>query len=199
MRVFKLAQSWKTMRVLLSIIVSTLGSLANLTAILGIIMFIFAAMGKQLFSVGNARDNMQRLSCGPARWTAINFRRDPTHSLQKSYSDYGQAHGFEELRWNFIDFYHAFLMVFRILCGEWIEPLWDCMRIQNGANRYLCMAVFFPTLIMGNFMVRSGIWLSTEIDDKRQNSTYTLEESTDTTTTTTTTKIINMNHWLTMQ
>ena len=39
------------MRVLLSIIVSTLGSLANLTAILGIIMFIFAAMGKQLFSV----------------------------------------------------------------------------------------------------------------------------------------------------
>ena len=51
MRVFKLAQSWKTMRVLLSIIVSTLGSLANLTAILGIIMFIFAAMGKQLFSV----------------------------------------------------------------------------------------------------------------------------------------------------
>ena len=56
------------------------------------------------------------------------------------------------------------------------------------------MAVFFPTLIMGNFMVRSGIWLSTEIDDKRQNSTYTLEESTDTTTTTTTTKIINMNH-----
>ena len=51
MRVFKLAQSWKTMRVLLSIIVSTLGSLANLTAILLIIMFIFAAMGKQLFSV----------------------------------------------------------------------------------------------------------------------------------------------------
>ena len=23
------------------------------------------------------------------------------------------------------------MMIFRILCGEWIEPLWDCMRIQK--------------------------------------------------------------------
>ncbi|KAK7496846.1 hypothetical protein BaRGS_00011826, partial [Batillaria attramentaria] len=34
-------------------------------------------------------------------------------------------------RWNFLDFWHSFMMVFRVLCGEWIEPLWDCLRIQN--------------------------------------------------------------------
>ena len=34
-------------------------------------------------------------------------------------------------RWNFTDFFHSFMMIFRILCGEWIEPLWDCMRVQK--------------------------------------------------------------------
>ncbi|CAH1797368.1 unnamed protein product [Owenia fusiformis] len=52
-------------------------------------------------------------------------------------------------RWHFDDFFHSFFMVFRILCGEWIEPLWDCMR----ANGTICMAVFIPTLIIGNFML----------------------------------------------
>ena len=33
-------------------------------------------------------------------------------------------------RWNFTDFFHSFMMIFRILCGEWVEPLWDCMRCQ---------------------------------------------------------------------
>lgn len=64
------------------------------------------------------------------------------------------------------------MMIFRILCGEWIEPLWDCMRaeekvklkyygslghrynichLQEGAST--CFAIFLPTLVMGNFMV----------------------------------------------
>ena len=34
-------------------------------------------------------------------------------------------------RWNFTDFFHSFMMIFRILCGEWIEPLWDCMRAES--------------------------------------------------------------------
>jgi len=37
-------------------------------------------------------------------------------------------------RWNFTDFFHSFMMIFRILCGEWIEPLWDCMRAETKAN-----------------------------------------------------------------
>lgn len=34
-------------------------------------------------------------------------------------------------RWNFSDFFHSFMMIFRILCGEWIEPLWDCMKAEE--------------------------------------------------------------------
>lgn len=26
------------------------------------------------------------------------------------------------------------MMIFRILCGEWIEPLWDCMRAEEKVN-----------------------------------------------------------------
>ena len=35
-------------------------------------------------------------------------------------------------RWNFKDFFHSFMMIFRILCGEWAEPLWDCMRAASS-------------------------------------------------------------------
>ena len=27
------------------------------------------------------------------------------------------------------------MMIFRILCGEWIEPLWDCMRAEAKVVR----------------------------------------------------------------
>ena len=47
-----------------------------------------------------------------------------------------------------------YIMVFRILCGEWIEPLWDCMRAADE----LCMAVFLPTLILGNFIVSTCMY-----------------------------------------
>ena len=49
MRVLRLAQSWTTMRVLLSIILSSLGALANLTFVLAIVVYIFAVIGMQLF------------------------------------------------------------------------------------------------------------------------------------------------------
>ncbi|KAH9488556.1 Sodium channel protein type 4 subunit alpha B [Bulinus truncatus] len=49
LRVFKLAQSWPTMRLLLTIIVSTLGALGNLCLILAIVIYIFAVIGLQLF------------------------------------------------------------------------------------------------------------------------------------------------------
>jgi hypothetical protein len=49
MRVLKLAQSWTTMKVLLSIIISTLGALGNLTLLLLIVIYIFAVLGMQIF------------------------------------------------------------------------------------------------------------------------------------------------------
>ncbi|XP_041126480.1 sodium channel protein 60E-like [Polyodon spathula] len=53
-------------------------------------------------------------------------------------------------RWNFIYFYSSFLMVFRILCGEWVEPLYDCMRCSK---MYFCIPLFLMTYIVGNFLV----------------------------------------------
>ncbi|KAK7584284.1 hypothetical protein V9T40_005247 [Parthenolecanium corni] len=120
LRVLKLAQSWTTMKVLLSIIISTIGALGNLTFVLVIIIYIFAVIGMQLFS---------------KEYTPDKFYPDPIP------------------RWNFSDFFHSFMMIFRILCGEWIEPLWDCMRAERKEGFGTCFAVFLPTLVMGNFMV----------------------------------------------
>ncbi|CAH1976063.1 unnamed protein product [Acanthoscelides obtectus] len=120
LRVLKLAQSWITMKVLLSIIISTIGALGNLTFVLVIVIYIFAVIGMQLFS----KD-----------YTEAKFHPDPVP------------------RWNFTDFFHSFMMIFRILCGEWIEPLWDCMRAEKTEGPGTCLAVFLPTLVMGNFMV----------------------------------------------
>ncbi|XP_054013685.1 sodium channel protein 60E-like isoform X3 [Hylaeus anthracinus] len=120
LRVLKLAQSWTTMKVLLSIIISTIGALGNLTLVLVIVIYIFAVIGMQLFS----KD-----------YTLDKFYPDPVP------------------RWNFNDFFHSFMMIFRILCGEWIEPLWDCMRAEKEDGFGACFAIFLPALVMGNFMV----------------------------------------------
>ncbi|XP_033337674.2 sodium channel protein 60E [Megalopta genalis] len=120
LRVLKLAQSWTTMKVLLSIIISTIGALGNLTLVLVIVIYIFAVIGMQLFS----KD-----------YTLDKFHPDPVP------------------RWNFNDFFHSFMMIFRILCGEWIEPLWDCMRAEQEDGPGACFAIFLPALVMGNFMV----------------------------------------------
>ena len=34
-------------------------------------------------------------------------------------------------RWNFTDFFHSFMIVFRVLCGEWIESMWDCIQVAG--------------------------------------------------------------------
>ncbi|XP_025154885.1 sodium channel protein 60E isoform X2 [Harpegnathos saltator] len=120
LRVLKLAQSWTTMKVLLSIIISTIGALGNLTFVLVIVIYIFAVIGMQLFN----KD-----------YTPDKFYPDPVP------------------RWNFNDFFHSFMMIFRILCGEWIEPLWDCMRAEKDNGPGTCFAIFLPALVMGNFMV----------------------------------------------
>ncbi|CAD6225297.1 GSCOCG00005608001-RA-CDS, partial [Cotesia congregata] len=120
LRVLKLAQSWTTMKVLLSIIISSIEALGNLTLVLVIVIYIFAVIGMQLFS----KD-----------YTPDKFYPDPVP------------------RWNFNDFFHSFMMIFRILCGEWIEPLWDCMRAEKDEGPETCFAIFLPALVMGNFMV----------------------------------------------
>nr|CAB3265896.1 sodium channel protein 1 brain-like [Phallusia mammillata] len=54
-------------------------------------------------------------------------------------------------RWHFGDFYHSFLMVWRVMCGEWIEPLYDCLHINNGDGR--CIVLFLSITFFANFMI----------------------------------------------
>ncbi|NXL85040.1 SCN5A protein, partial [Alectura lathami] len=54
------------------------------------------------------------------------------------------------VRWHMMDFFHSFLVVFRILCGEWIETMWDCMVV---AEKPLCLLVFLLVMVIGNLVV----------------------------------------------
>lgn len=67
-----------------------MGDLGNLTFVLGIIIYIFAVVGMQMFGAN--------------------------YEKYKDKFPYGQVP-----RWNFNDFLHSFMIVFRVLCGEWIQ------------------------------------------------------------------------------
>ncbi|KAG9271502.1 sodium channel protein type 2 subunit alpha-like [Astyanax mexicanus] len=54
------------------------------------------------------------------------------------------------LRWHMMDFLHSFLIVFRVLCGEWIETMWDCMEVHGQP---LCLIVFLMVMVIGNLVV----------------------------------------------
>uniref|UniRef100_G1KIU2 Sodium channel protein n=1 Tax=Anolis carolinensis TaxID=28377 RepID=G1KIU2_ANOCA len=53
-------------------------------------------------------------------------------------------------RWHMEDFFHSFLVIFRILCGEWIETMWGCMVV---AEPPLCLFVFLSVMVIGNLVV----------------------------------------------
>ena len=52
-------------------------------------------------------------------------------------------------RWNFTDFLHSFMIVFRVLCGEWIESMWNCMVVSG----YICVPFFLLTMVIANLVV----------------------------------------------
>ncbi|OXB59298.1 hypothetical protein ASZ78_012957 [Callipepla squamata] len=56
----------------------------------------------------------------------------------------------KDLRWHMKDFCHSFLVIFRILCGEWIETMWECMEV---AGQGLCLLIFLLVLVIGNLVV----------------------------------------------
>ncbi|XP_029933233.1 sodium channel protein type 4 subunit alpha A [Myripristis murdjan] len=120
LRVFKLAKSWPTLNMLIKIIGNSVGALGNLTLVLAIIVFIFAVVGMQLFGK-NYKDCVCKISLDC-----------------------------ELPRWHMNDFFHSFLIVFRILCGEWIETMWDCMEV-SGAG--MCLVVFMLVMVIGNLVV----------------------------------------------
>uniref|UniRef100_A0A3Q4HJJ2 Sodium channel protein n=1 Tax=Neolamprologus brichardi TaxID=32507 RepID=A0A3Q4HJJ2_NEOBR len=120
LRVFKLAKSWPTLNMLIKIIGNSVGALGNLTLVLAIIVFIFAVVGMQLFGK-NYKDCVCKISLEC-----------------------------ELPRWHMNDFFHSFLIVFRVLCGEWIETMWDCMEVAGQA---MCLIVFMMVMVIGNLVV----------------------------------------------
>nr|XP_033787601.1 sodium channel protein type 5 subunit alpha-like isoform X1 [Geotrypetes seraphini] len=120
LRVFKLAKSWPTLNTLIKIIGNSVGALGNLTLILAIIVFIFAVVGMQLFG-----KNYQECVCKISEQCTLP-------------------------RWHMKDFFHSFLIVFRVLCGEWIDTMWDCMEV---AGQPLCILVFMLVMVIGNLVV----------------------------------------------
>uniref|UniRef100_A0A8B9DKP9 Sodium voltage-gated channel alpha subunit 2 n=1 Tax=Anser cygnoides TaxID=8845 RepID=A0A8B9DKP9_ANSCY len=120
LRVFKLAKSWPTLNMLIKIIGNSVGALGNLTLVLAIIVFIFAVVGMQLFG------------------------KSYKECVCKISSDC------ELPRWHMHDFFHSFLIVFRVLCGEWIETMWDCMEV---AGQTMCLTVFMMVMVIGNLVV----------------------------------------------
>uniref|UniRef100_A0A8D0D7I8 Sodium channel protein n=1 Tax=Sander lucioperca TaxID=283035 RepID=A0A8D0D7I8_SANLU len=123
LRVFKLAKSWPTLNTLIKIIGNSVGALGNLTLVLAIIVFIFAVVGMQLFGK-YYKENVCRIckNCTPKRLP----------------------------RWHMNDFFHSFLIVFRVLCGEWIETMWDCMEV---AGMPMCIIVYMMVMVIGNLVV----------------------------------------------
>ncbi|XP_029952061.1 sodium channel protein type 4 subunit alpha A-like [Salarias fasciatus] len=53
-------------------------------------------------------------------------------------------------RWHMADLSHAVMLVFRVLYGEWIETLWDCMAVSGPGT---CVAYFIPILVIGKLLV----------------------------------------------
>ena len=109
---------------LIKIIGNSVGALGNLTLVLAIIVFIFAVVGMQLFG------------------------KSYKECVCKINQDC------ELPRWHMHDFFHSFLIVFRVLCGEWIETMWDCMEVAGQA---MCLTVFLMVMVIGNLVVSTDL------------------------------------------
>ena len=124
LRVLKLAQSWQVMGNLLRTIASSLGALGNVTVILGLIIYIFSVVGMQLF--GKKYD--------PNCYT----------------TDGSERNGMEPYpRFNFYDFGESFIMIFRILCGKWIEPQWQLLK----RGSYISIIFILLVFVVGRWVV----------------------------------------------
>lgn len=120
LRIFKLGKYWPTFKILMLTLSNSLVALKDLILLLFVFMFFSAVVGMNLF--------------GSAYKTCF---RNMDKSLQFP-------------RWHMIDFFHSYLTVFRILCGEWIETLWDCF---NVAGQFRCLPFYMMVILIGNLLI----------------------------------------------
>ncbi|XP_054614770.1 sodium channel protein type 4 subunit alpha B-like isoform X2 [Dunckerocampus dactyliophorus] len=120
MRVFKLAKSWPTFNILIKTTGKSALALRHVILLLAFVVFTFSVLGMHLF--GND-------------YKAYVCRISMDCTLP---------------RWHMSDFFHAFLLVFRVICGEWIETLWDCMDV---AGQTRCLIIYMILLVVGKLLV----------------------------------------------
>ena len=135
LRVFKLAKSWKSLNDILTIMKSTVASISNLVFVLLIIIFIFAVMGMQLFGKSYIEKVCMWEGCVGPRWHFKDF----FHRYNIKFIEVTSLH---------CSFF-SFMIVFRVLCGEWIESMWDCIFL-NGA---ICIPYFMATVLIANLVI----------------------------------------------
>jgi len=133
-RILKLGKNWTTMHRLIAAIGSSIENIAYLTIVLVIVIYMFAALGMQMF-----RDDY---------FKALNVTS--YEEVRGIMEDAPELYESAIPRWNFTDFPHSFMFVFRVLCGEWIEPLHSAMLFSSkGAS----ITFFLFALVVGNFVV----------------------------------------------
>uniref|UniRef100_A0A2K6BVF1 Sodium channel protein n=1 Tax=Macaca nemestrina TaxID=9545 RepID=A0A2K6BVF1_MACNE len=120
LRIFKLGKYWPTFQILMRSLSKAWVTLRDLVLLLFIFMFFSAAFGMRLFG-----QNYEEFVC----------HIDQNCQLP---------------RWHMHDFFHSYLNVFRILCGEWVETLWDCMEV---AGQSWCIPFYLMVILIGNLLV----------------------------------------------
>ncbi|XP_048201255.1 sodium channel protein type 7 subunit alpha [Perognathus longimembris pacificus] len=120
LRIFKLGKYWPTFEILMMNLGKSLASLKDLMLLLLVFVFFSAVFGMKLFGWS---------------YTSDVCRIDRDCLLP---------------RWHMADFFHSYLNVFRILCGEWIETLWDCMAVSRQS---WCILFYMMVILIGNLLV----------------------------------------------
>ncbi|XP_043432883.1 sodium channel protein type 7 subunit alpha isoform X1 [Prionailurus bengalensis] len=120
LRIFKLGKYWPTFRILMLILSNSLVALKGLVLLLFTFMFFSAVVGLKLFS------------------------RSYKECVCNIDKDCQLPH------WHMHDFFHSFLNVLRILCGEWIETLWDCLKV---AGQFGCLPFYMMVILIGNLLI----------------------------------------------
>nr|XP_003405861.2 sodium channel protein type 7 subunit alpha [Loxodonta africana] len=120
LRIFKLGKYWPTFTNLMWTLGNSLLALKNLILLLFTFSFFSAVLGLKIFGV-----NYENCVC----------------NIDK---------GCQLPRWHMHDFFHSYLNVFRILCGEWIETLWDCLEV---ASRVTCIPFYMMVILIGNLLI----------------------------------------------
>nr|XP_058908219.1 sodium channel protein type 7 subunit alpha [Kogia breviceps] len=120
LRIFKLGRYWPTFKILMLTLGNSMMALKDLVLLLFTFIFFSAVLGLKLFG-----SNYKTYVC--------NIDEDC-----------------QLPHWHMHDFLHSFLNVFRILCGEWIETLWDCFKV---ADQFSCIPFYMMVILIGNLLI----------------------------------------------